>query len=42
MRDNIKDIDALQGVRKFPIRIKCALLGWTGFYDLINANRGYS
>ena len=41
-RDNIKDIDALQGVRKFPIRIKCALLGWTGFYDLVNANRGYS
>ncbi|MBA31555.1 MAG: SUF system NifU family Fe-S cluster assembly protein [Chloroflexi bacterium] len=37
-RENIQDIDALSGVQKFPIRIKCALLGWTGFYDLINAN----
>lgn len=41
-RDNIQDIDALVGVRKFPIRIKCALLSWTGFYDLINANGDYS
>lgn len=37
-KENIKDIDALSGVQKFPIRIKCALLGWTGFYDLINTN----
>ncbi len=26
--DNIGDIDALQGVKKFPVRIKCALLAW--------------
>ena len=41
-RDNIQDIDALEGVRKFPIRIKCALLSWTGLHDLINANGDYS
>ncbi len=23
------DIEALQGVRKYPVRIKCALLAWT-------------
>ena len=28
-------IAALQGVRQFPIRIKCALLGWTTLQDAI-------
>lgn len=26
---DIGDLEALSGVRKFPVRIKCALLGWT-------------
>jgi nitrogen fixation NifU-like protein len=26
---DLGDVDALQGVRKFPVRIKCALLAWT-------------
>jgi len=26
--DDLGDIDSLQGVRKFPVRIKCALLAW--------------
>jgi nitrogen fixation NifU-like protein len=26
--DNVGDIDALEGVKKFPVRIKCALLAW--------------
>ncbi len=26
--ENIGDIDALEGVKKFPVRIKCALLAW--------------
>lgn len=26
--DDIGDIDSLQGVKKFPVRIKCALLAW--------------
>ena len=31
----IGDIEALQGVKKFPVRIKCALLGWSALEDLI-------
>jgi len=27
--DNLGEIEALQGVRKYPVRIKCALLAWT-------------
>jgi len=26
--DDLGDLDALQGVRQFPVRIKCALLAW--------------
>ena len=33
--DELGEIVALQGVRKFPIRIKCALLGWTTLQDAI-------
>ena len=33
--DAIGDVVALQGVREFPIRIKCALLGWTTLQDAI-------
>ena len=29
------EILALQGVREFPIRVKCALLGWTTLQDAI-------
>ncbi len=28
LSENIGDIDALGGVKKFPVRIKCALLAW--------------
>lgn len=28
--DILGDIEALAGVRKFPVRIKCALLSWVG------------
>ena len=27
------DLEALQGVRKFPVRIKCALLAWTALEE---------
>jgi len=27
------DLEALEGVRKFPVRIKCALLSWTTLAD---------
>jgi nitrogen fixation NifU-like protein len=26
--DNLEELEALQGVRKYPVRIKCALLPW--------------
>lgn len=26
--DALSELEALEGVRKFPLRIKCALLGW--------------
>ncbi|MBD3168001.1 MAG: SUF system NifU family Fe-S cluster assembly protein [candidate division Zixibacteria bacterium] len=30
------DLDALEGVKKFPVRIKCALLSWTTLIDSID------
>ncbi len=30
------DLEALQGVRKFPVRIKCADLAWTTLEDALN------
>ena len=29
------DLEALAGVRKFPVRIKCALLSWVGLDDAL-------
>jgi nitrogen fixation NifU-like protein len=29
------DLEALQGVRKFPVRIKCASLGWNVLLDAL-------
>ncbi|MCK5125824.1 MAG: SUF system NifU family Fe-S cluster assembly protein [candidate division Zixibacteria bacterium] len=34
---DIGDIEALQGVKNFPVRVKCALLSWTTLVDAINA-----
>jgi nitrogen fixation NifU-like protein len=34
---DIGDLDALAGVHKFPVRIKCALLPWTTLADALNA-----
>jgi nitrogen fixation NifU-like protein len=31
------DLEALRGVRKFPVRIKCALLSWTTLIDALEA-----
>jgi nitrogen fixation protein NifU and related proteins len=30
-----EDLEALQGVKKFPVRVKCALLPWTALLELI-------
>ena len=32
------DLDALEGVAKFPVRIKCALLPWTTLEDALAAH----
>jgi nitrogen fixation protein NifU and related proteins len=31
------DLEALQGVRKYPVRIKCASLGWNVLLDALGA-----
>jgi len=33
----IGDLEALAGVRNFPVRIKCALLSWTTLIDAIDS-----
>lgn len=37
--DLIGDLEALKGVRKFPVRIKCALLAWATLEDGITEYR---
>jgi len=34
---DLGDLEALRGVRKFPVRIKCALLSWTTLIDAVMA-----
>jgi nitrogen fixation NifU-like protein len=29
------ELDALQGVKRYPARVKCALLGWLAFKDAV-------
>lgn len=42
--EEFEDLDALKGVKKFPVRIKCALLAWVTFIEGIknfeNGNSG--
>lgn len=37
--EELGEIAALQGVKQFPVRIKCALLSWTTLQDAINEYR---
>ena len=40
--DDLGDLDALRGVRNFPVRIKCALLAWVTFMEgLKNHEKGH-
>ena len=32
---DIGDLEALEGVKKFPVRVKCALLPWTTFEEAL-------
>lgn len=34
------DIEALQGVVKYPVRIKCAVLGWNTLLEGLNSAQG--
>jgi nitrogen fixation NifU-like protein len=34
--DSLGDSYAIEGVKKFPVRIKCALLSWAALKDLID------
>jgi len=34
---DLGDLEALSGVRRFPVRIKCALLAWTTLEDALRA-----
>lgn len=34
-RDTLKDLVILEGVKRFPIRVKCALLAWSALQDAI-------
>lgn len=38
--DLLDDAVALQGVSKYPARVKCALLGWMAFKDALVQQRG--
>jgi nitrogen fixation NifU-like protein len=41
--DDLGDIEALEGVKQFPVRIKCALLGWMTLLEGIkNYQSGHS
>jgi nitrogen fixation NifU-like protein len=37
--DGLGDLQSLQGVQKYPVRIKCALLGWNTFLEGLKAYR---
>jgi len=38
---DLGDLEALEGVRKFPVRVKCALLAWTTLHEALEqASRG--
>jgi nitrogen fixation protein NifU and related proteins len=36
---DLEDLEALEGVRKYPVRIKCAILGWNTLLEGIAAHR---
>jgi nitrogen fixation protein NifU and related proteins len=38
--DALGDLEALAGVRRFPVRIKCADLPWTTLEEALNASTG--
>ena len=41
-QDEIGDLVSLKGVVKYPVRIKCALLGWNTLEEALGADEGSS
>lgn len=39
--EELGDLEALQGVKKYPVRIKCALLPWNTLIEAIKAARSH-
>lgn len=37
MEDDLEDLEALRGVKKYPVRIKCALLPWNTLLEGIES-----
>ena len=37
--DEMEDLRALEGVKKYPVRIKCAILGWNTLLEGLKAHR---
>ncbi|MFW5806824.1 MAG: hypothetical protein ACOCWU_04065, partial [Spirochaetota bacterium] len=35
--DEAGDLEAMQGVKKYPVRIKCALLAWNTLSNMLGA-----
>lgn len=40
--EDMEDLEALQGVKKYPVRIKCALLPWNTLLEGINSLKSHS
>ncbi len=37
---DIEDLEVMEGVKKYPVRIKCALLGWNTFQNIVKEIEG--
>jgi nitrogen fixation NifU-like protein len=37
----IEDLEVMEGVKKYPVRIKCALLGWNTFQNIATEIGGH-
>lgn len=40
--DDLEDLEALQGVKKYPVRIKCALLPWNTLLEGIQSLKSHT
>jgi len=38
-KEDLEDLNALEGVKIYPVRIKCAILGWNTLLEAITAHR---